>query len=303
MLNRGFVRQLSTACDHGAGFRRLLEYSQTPKVMIPLLYRRKNEQLLRAKGLVDNNNKALKSRGPLKLPSKTSLSSLLLDLKTEDELRDCLKEWRRVKLGKKSFWQYFSPEHLQIMVIVGAFKLNNLGKTLDAAQILRPTLMKAGNGKIYDIEHWCNTALMCQLHLNAALNLCDSEFAVKKMNTLWNSTNTKESKSGLFWELLKCLERQQNVEFSISEEYKVPISLPNIDLETLTPGKMYGAYKKYRYLYLQARTAVEFGSTNEKVITFSKQFKELANRISIKDFYLENIEAFENLHKKPTSTS
>ncbi|AET38324.1 mitochondrial 37S ribosomal protein mS44 MRP13 Ecym_2611 [Eremothecium cymbalariae DBVPG len=298
MFGKTFTRPLTQATIKGSSFYEFVEFIKTPKEMRPYIYRPKNADKLLAMDLKDSDNKPLQSRPPIKKPSRAAFNNLLFQMQSPGELTGLLQEWVDITPRKKVLWAYFHSEHLQNMLIVSTFKLGMYGKLLQKIYELQPNFKQANNGHIYNANNWLTTNLMCRLQINGAKNFKNKFLVKKKVVTLLESTANKHETNGLAKELLMCINKQQDTDISIPTELDKPVNLPSIDVEKSTFGVLAKYITAHRNLYLEARTALEFGSDNDSVKLFVNNYQTILNKLKRPgDIYDESVASLKQLIK------
>ncbi|AGO10222.1 AaceriAEL323Wp [[Ashbya] aceris (nom. inval.)] len=284
-LSKRFIRSLATqvqsAPKDGRDFVRYLEYLKTSKDMRPLLYRPTNAAKLLTMDL--GGGVIPTPRDPIQLPSVLSYAHLLGQMESAEQLQKHFVELRQVH--KKALWEHLSAQHLEHMLLRATFGLRCFGPTLTAVYQMKPLFARAKNVDAYDVDHLFNMILTCRLHTNSLLQNVDPAIAVKKVAMSWDNTSARQTSTGLSAELLAALSKQVGAEIPVPAELKVPVTLPSIDLSSCSMGKAAAFVSAHRILYLQARTATTFGSTNEAVMTFVSSYKAALERTGRPDFY------------------
>lgn len=281
------IRLYSQVKARSSKFYDFIEYMNTPARLRPLIYRPKNANILLTKDLKDSDNKPLRPRRPLEMPSKADFNRVLQKLKTPQDLSRLFDKWINITTRKRKVWQYFVPEHLESMVTISAFKLGCFGKTLQQLYELQPKFKLVGNEKVYDIEHWCNSVLMCRLHIGKLSNVIDARKTERNFRALWKSVALMESTTGLLYQLVLCLNRQQKAKITLPEKFQQNVQLPILEVSTTSVGKLANFFAKNRSLYIKAHTVLDFGSEDVEVRNFVEMCKAIQKKLGKPDIYKE----------------
>lgn len=305
MLSKTIIRSFSQVEDSTIKFKNFVQYFKTPASLRSWIYRPKNANKLLSLDLKDSETgKPLKPQNPMEIPRATDLNNIIFNLKSKEELEKFFQTWIDITPRKALLWKYFTPTHLQNLLVVSAFRLNCYGFTLNQLYQLHPRFKKAENVKIYNLDEWFNTVVMCQLQRYNAKNIHNPVFAKKKIESLWALTSLKMNENGLTHELIDCLNKQQATDIKLEFDSR-PFQFRTISLD-MSNGKLAKFVTNNMYIYLQARTALEFGSENlniNKFVTLYQKILEKLGKSDIYDNYMTSLKQFDILPEKEEKSS
>ena len=215
------VKGATTTLPQSAAREKIDEYFtyfKTQAALRPLVYRAKNASTLMAMDLIDpETNEPITPRKPIvSIPNKL-LIDYIKSVNTEgsNEFYEWFKRWTDVTPRKKPIWNYFTPVHLQYMMVQSFFKIGDYARLIGFLYTRWNRFAKAGNAKIFDVEHFFNTYLMCAIQRGRIFEFNDPEKAKRKLLQAWSRTYSREQRTGLCAMLINCFAQQQG--FSLSE--------------------------------------------------------------------------------------
>lgn len=283
----------------------LYKYHATSAALKPLIYRPKNANILLAKDLKDpETNAPLKPRPPLKPLSRSVLNTYIWTSQDATQLISLLKKWTSITTRKRGLWGFFTADHVQNILIASMFKLGKFSYFVKELYDLKPRFIEAKNDGIYDVEHFFNSMVMCQIHRNALGNLQDAAIANKKLINAWNHVSVRENKSGLANLLVKALQKQQGIDNVQLEGFpSADLQLPPLVEEARSQGKLAAYLSKNRFTYLMARTVLEFGESNSEILAFVEKYKSISSKLQRPDVYEEYVSNAKQLLNKPIASA
>ncbi|CCE65747.1 hypothetical protein TPHA_0M01720 [Tetrapisispora phaffii CBS 4417] len=275
-----------------------LGYYATKHALRPLVYRPKNSNILLTMDLKDSKTgKPLKPHEPFRPIAKTVLHEYIGSLKVSadetNELAQWYKSWTSISTRKREVYKYFNGAHLQDILFKAFFQTGSYSHLLSSMYSNIPKFQKAGNVEAYDIDHFFNAILTCNLHRNKIKVYNDPTIALKKINVAF--TNSKGTDTfGLAKPLIQQLAKQLN--FSADElisKYKMAqeINLPQLE-ETNKPSKF---YLEQRGTYIITRTLEEFATetVDPKIVAFNRSYRSLADSLGhntdVYDSYMSTV--------------
>lgn len=301
MFSRTFTRSVSSLQESRVIFDDFIKFVKTSHELRPFIYRKKNANRLLAMDLKDPETKLpVQPRQPVKRPGSSIYNSIVLNSSSSQELESLIQEFKDITPRKKEFWSYFKPSHLQNMLIVSTFKFGTYSRMLNTLYQLQPLFVKAKQVELYDVESWFNTVLMCQLHRNQLENVKNKEMVDRGLKKLLSTVTKREDTTGLSGELLAALSRQQDVRIK-SPNFVSDINLPTVDLQASKVSQLLSFISNNRPLYLLARTAVEFGSTNPKVQQFVSSYQDALKQLNKTDIYDEYVQSYKAVLEAKTA--
>ena len=217
-------------------------YFKTKAALRPLVYRAKNASTLMAMDLIDpETNEPITPRKPIvSIPNKL-LVDYIKSVNTEgsNEFYEWFKRWTDVTPRKKPIWNYFTPVHLQYMMIQSFFKIGDYARLIGFLYTRWDRFAKAGNAKIFDVEHFFNTYLMCAIQRGKIFEFNDAEKSKRKLLQAWSRTYSREQRTGLCGMLINCFAQQQG--FSLSKDgSKAEQELAELSVAATTEGNEKG---------------------------------------------------------------
>ncbi|SCV04429.1 LANO_0G10154g1_1 [Lachancea nothofagi CBS 11611] len=310
MLRFGSRRYLTSFQKSDAKLQEFYKYHATNASLRPWIYRPRNANTLLAMDLKDPDSDApLKPRSPVKPLSRQVLNTYIWSAQEASQLLDLLHKWTSLTTRKLGIWSYFTADHVQNILFASTFKLGKLSSFLKHLYLWRPRFEEAQNAGIFDVEHFFNSVITCQLHRNNARNLCNAETARSKLVMAWNQVAAKENKTGLTLHLVGALSKQQGFDIndlSFPGLAKVDVNLPVADVESLKSGRLAAFLSQNRFHYVMAQTIMEFGDAPEPVRMFVANYKAAANKLGRPDVYQEyraNAKLLATEPKPPTTAS
>ncbi|CCH60052.1 hypothetical protein TBLA_0C02420 [Henningerozyma blattae CBS 6284] len=277
-------------------------YYTTRKELRPYIYRPKNSSLLISKNLKDpKTGEQLKPKDPIKPLSSQALISYINSIPNgSNDLLNWFLEWTKPNHRKRPLWNYITPRHIQELLINSFFKIGNYSYILSTLYSTSNKFIHAGNPKIFDINHFFDSYLICNIHRNQLFNYKNgSNIQEKKLRTCWNHIVYKKNlkQSGLTNLLLKVLGAQQGFDpFTIVKELKnintieLPIDTPIVtEKNTLELENFFEAYK---FNYLACKTIEEFdpkliSESSGDIKTFITYFSKITEKLGKEDYYTE----------------
>lgn len=265
MLKLGSRRYLSTFQKADAKLEEYFKYYATQASLRPWIYRPKNANTLLAMDLKEQGTDTpLKPRSPVKPLSKNVLNTYIWSAQEASQVLNLLHKWTSLTTRKRGIWGYFDAHHLQNILFASTFKFGKLSSFLKHLYMWKPKFAEAGNAKIYNVEHFFNSLVTCQLHRNAARELGDPELAYNKLLNAWNHVSSKEIETGLTSHLVAALAKQQGFsQTQLPGLSEVEIALPHANLESTSNGKLSAFLSDNRFLYVMAQTVIQYGNSTE----------------------------------------
>lgn len=258
---------------------RYFEFFNTKTALRPFIYRKKNANTLLAMDLKDPVTKEdIKPREPVASVSRTLLIDYIRSIpEGSNELHEWFKKWMNVTTRKTQIFNYFSPIHIQYMLIQSFFVSGDYARMVGFLYANKTRFIKAKNLTLFDVEHFFNTLLMCSLHRRAMLGFKDPEIAKRKVTTMWKNTYRREQTTGLAPLLLECYATQQNFDSTgmLTKLNPVDVNLPTT--KSLNTENIDKFLYKNANLYLICRTLIEYteNNVNSTVQTFVEEYKTL----------------------------
>lgn len=274
-------------------------YHTTSASLKPWIYRPKNANILLTMDLKDpNTNTPLKPRQPMQPLSRKVLDQYISSVEPGSrELVDWFKLWTNVSPRKRQLWNYISNEHLQNMLLQSFFRIGSYAGLVRMLYSNKQNFLEARNSDALDVEHFFNTILVCNLHRNKALGFNDPVVAQKKLASAWANVTLKNNETGLANSLVHALVKQQKMETIPTLKGLEPaeIRLPHLPQDE-SPGKMAAHLGELRYLYLTARTVVEFDANADPAIhEFIQSYKSYLQKLGGNDIYETSAETLKQL--------
>lgn len=300
-MRAGSRRYLSKFQSADSKLDEYYKYFATQASLRPWIYRPKNANTLLAMDLKDSESDApLKPRAPVRPLSKQVLNTYIWSAQEASQLLSLLRKWTSLTTRKRGVWDYFTAEHIQNILFASTFKLGKLSSFLQHLYMWKPLFAEAGNDRVFDVEHFFNSLVTCQLHRNAVRELGDANVAEKKLLNAWHQVSVKENKTGLTSYLVSALAKQQGF-----PEVKLPgladadVLLPHIDLGATKSGKIAAFASKHRFLYLMARTIDEYGTPSEPISSFIQNYQAAQKSLGQNDVYQEYVVIARRLNSEP----
>ncbi|SCU89844.1 LAME_0E05820g1_1 [Lachancea meyersii CBS 8951] len=306
MLKSGSKRYLSSFQKADTKLEEFYKYHATQASLRPWIYRPRNGNTLLAMDLKDPGSDApLKPRAPVKPLSRQTLNTYIWSAQEPSQVLGLLHKWTSLTTRKLGIWQYFTASHLQNVLFASTFKLGKLSSFVKHLYLWRPRFVEAQNDAVFDVEHFFNSLVTCQLHRNSARNLSDPETAQNKLLTAWNQVSNKENKSGLTTHLVAALAKQQG----FSSELALPglsptdVILPAADETYMSNGRLAAFLSEHRFEYIMAQTIVEFGEAPQSILGFVENYKAILKKLDRPDIYQEYAANAKKLASSPTAST
>ncbi|SCU82129.1 LADA_0C03180g1_1 [Lachancea dasiensis] len=303
MLTFGSRRFISSFQRADGKLAEFYKYHATRVSLRPWIYRPRNANTLLAMDLKEpGSDTPLKSREPVKPLSRRALNTYIWSAQEASQLLDLLHKWTSLTTRKKDIWKYFTADHIQNILFASTFKLGKLSSFLKHLYLWKPLFAEAQNASIYDIEHFFNSVVTCQLHRNHIRNLTNVETAQNKLLTAWQQVSEKQNHSGLASHLVNAFAKQQG--FTMKHDLpglsSKEIELPAIDTANASNGKLSAFLSKHRFQYVMTRTIAEFGEALEPVGKFNENYQKAATKLGRADVYEEYKNNAKHLAVEPT---
>lgn len=268
-------------------------YHTTNAALKPWIYRPKNANILLAMDLKDPvTNTPIKPRKPMPTVAQKVLNDYLVTIQPGSrELLDWLRNWTSVTTRKKALWNYISASHLQNILVASFYQLGYYTQIVGLLYAKRGDFIKAGNSTAFDVEHFFNTIMMCNLHRNASKGLNDQETAAKKLRNAWKQVSHQENQTGLANALVKIYCNQQNIETApiLKGFTEAEIKLEQApEISTSSDGHLAAFIFTNKNNYLIARTIQEFSGNLEvdpKIVQFVKEYQAISQKLAKDDLY------------------
>ncbi|SCU97171.1 LAFA_0G10154g1_1 [Lachancea sp. 'fantastica'] len=306
MLKFGSRRCASTFQKADAKLEQFYKYHATQASLRPWIYRPRNGNMLLTMDLKDPESDApLKPRAPVKPLSRKTLNTYIWSAQEASQLLDLLHKWTSLTTRKVGIWHYFTASHLQNILFASTFKLGKLSSFLKHLYLWRPRFVEAHNGAIFDVEHFFNSVVTCQLHRNSSRNLCDAETAQNKLLTAWSQVNDKKNESGLTSHLVAALAKQQgfSADLPLAGLTQAPLVLPTADFEHLSNGKLAAFLSENKFKYIMARSLLEYGNSVPTALEFVENYKAILEKLKRPDIYHEYVANAKTLATVPTPST
>ncbi|CEP61539.1 mitochondrial 37S ribosomal protein mS44 MRP13 LALA0_S03e05116g [Lachancea lanzarotensis] len=306
MLKFSSRRCASTFQKADAKLDQFYKYHATQASLRPWIYRPRNSNMLLTLDLKDPDSDApLKPRAPVRPLSRKTLNTYIWSAQEASQLLDLLHKWTSLTTRKTGIWHYFTASHLQNILFASTFKLGKLSSFLKHLYLWRPRFVEAQNGAIFDVEHFFNSVVTCQLHRNNARNLSDAATAQNKLLTAWNQVTDKNNESGLTSHLVAALAKQQGFapDVPLPGLPEVPLVLPTADVKQWSKGKLASFLSENRFRYIMARSLLEYGNLTPPVVDFVGSYKAIMKKLKRPDIYEEYVVNAKTLATVPTSVA
>lgn len=295
-----FRRSVSNSAfkDSQAKINEFLTYHSTPASLKPWIYRPKNANTLLSMDLKDpTTNAPLQPRQPVKPLNRKVLNDYIWTAPSSAELLNLLTQWTSITTRKRAVWDYFSPQHVQNILIATFFRLGQYSSFVQLLYSQRKKFITAENADIYNIEQFFNTIVMCQLQRSVVVQYKDIPTAGKKLVNAWERVIHKENKTGLANLLVNAFQRQQGTNVQIDLP-KIDVNLPTIDIGSKNNGKLASFITEHKNIYLIARTILDFGESDEAVTKFVQEYQNITSKLGRPDIYDQYVSNLKQLLEK-----
>ena len=268
-------------------------YYKTHASLRPWIYRPKNSNLLLTMDLKDpNTNLPIQPRQPFKPLAKNVLNKYIDSLEPKSsELLTWFKDWTKMSVRKKPVWNYISASHLQKMLITSFFKLEGYSHLVSAIYSSRNKFVSAQNPQAYDVDHFFNTLIMCNLRRNLLMDFNDANVSKRKLIIAWGFTTLRTDNYGLAKLLVQELGKQQGYDtIEFVEKFKLlsEVMLPSIDIGTAQTDALENFIEKQNGTYIITRTLLDYNKDiDPKVHRFVQLYQSIQIKLKLTDVYDE----------------
>lgn len=279
-------------------------YYSTKKSLRPFIYRSKNALSLLSKDLKDpKTGETLKPKRPVVPINSEVLNQYIKSIpEGSNDLVKWFQEWTSLNYRKRPVWNYILPSHVQNMLISSYSHIGHYGYLLSALYATRRNFTLAGNSKIFDVDHFFNSIILCNIHRNEVFDYGkNTNITIKKLKNAWSNTIIREEdvkSKGITKLLLQSLSKQANIDaLEIVPHFKNAeiVKLPKLSDESKLG---YLTFKKNKYLYIQCRTIKQFDNAASEIDEFINNFQKLEQKLQLQDVYDEFVASGKNLYTK-----
>ncbi|EDO17101.1 hypothetical protein Kpol_1025p21 [Vanderwaltozyma polyspora DSM 70294] len=268
-----------------------LLYNKTPVKNRPWIYRRKNANVLLALDLKDpDTGKAVKPRKPFQIIGRDVLNQYMNTIKPHSgELLNWFRDWTSLTTRRAPVWMYINNKLLQNMLIASFFELGSYTHLVSALYSKKSSFIEAGNSKSFDLEHFFNTIIMCNIHRNYVRGYKDSELTKRKVIAAWKTCSYKKDATGISKILVNTLCRQQGIQDTdfIRIRFNDSINLPLLEnIGAASQEDLTKFHSDNIGNYLRTRTIMDFNdNVDSKIVDFVNGFKSVQQKLNKEDIY------------------
>ncbi|GCE99199.1 hypothetical protein ZYGM_003529 [Zygosaccharomyces mellis] len=286
-------KRFTSSAAHKRELQEFFTYHTTKADLKPWIYRPKNANILLTMDLKDpETNAPLKPRSPVQPLSRKVLDQYINSIEPNSrELVDWLREWTEVSTRKHALWKYISAGHIQNMLMLSFFKIGSYTSLVNTLYARQKRFVEAKNHDAFDIEHFFNTIVVCNLHRNQELGYKTGDIALRKLETAWKHVTRGNNETGLANSLISALIKQQGIttEPNLRGLSTKAINLPSLP-ENDSPGNTAASISEHKFTYIIARTILDFDPDADQAIgMFVRTYQARLKELDRKDFYEENV--------------
>ncbi|CCF60500.1 hypothetical protein KAFR_0K01460 [Kazachstania africana CBS 2517] len=281
-------------------------YFNTKATLRPLIYRPKNANTLLTMDLKDPMTKEpIKPRSPIKPIQKTVLTEYIKTIPYgSNEFYDWFKKWTSVTPRKREIWHFFNSAHFQTMIFQSFFKIGDFSRLTGYLYSKRAKFMKSKHYKLYDMEHFFNSIIACNLHRSKFFEFDNPKTSLKKLKNVWANVTFRNNTNGLSNLLVECLGRRLG--FDPSGQLKgfenVKVKLPTIsELSEQNDESIKKFHEDNENTYIITRTIAQFSDAsdiNPEVQKFNEEYQTLNKKFLKQDIYDEYMHTMEDTWSK-----